>query len=137
MNPTDTPRGPRAEDDNWSRAVLHAEQGATAWQAAADYQAGATPDHAAFYSLTGDLVDTLRSLNAITWTLAIHTGRYGQGRELYDDEGANPDHRLRAAVLALEETRRRLAQAERAANHYWSAIGHIGIHLHEDEGDRS
>jgi hypothetical protein len=137
MNPTDAPRWPCAADDNRSHAVLHAEKGATAWQAAADYQAGAAPDHAAFYALAGDLVDTLRALSAITWTLAIHTGRYDQGREVYDDENANPAHRLRAAVIALEEARRRIAQAERAANHYWSAIGHIGVRHHDDEGERS
>ena len=134
MNTTETPRGQRA-DDARPPAVCHAEMGAAAWRAAVDYQLAATPDHADFYALAGDLVETLRALDTVAGVLASQATSYGASRQVYDDEDANPAHRLRAAVLALAETRHGLARAERAANQFWSAIGHIGTRY--QDGDRS
>ena len=138
MNATDIPRDIRADDDDRPEAVLRAEAGALAWRAVVHAQQAATADHADCYAMAGEVVDTLRSLDALTALLARHCADYppaGAGGEVYDDEGANPAHRLRCAVLALAETRHGLAAAERAANRFWSAIGHIGIHHHHERHD--
>lgn len=126
-----------ATDDERPRAVLRAEDGADAWRAAVHAQQNAVADHADFYSIAGDLAATLHALDSLAGVLGRQTCGYAEGREIYDDEGANPAHRIRSAVLALAETRHALAQAERAANRFWSAIGHIGVRHHDDEGDRS
>jgi hypothetical protein len=132
MNTTGNPRGQRADNDR-SHAIQRAESGADAWREALNAHRAANPDHSDFYALAGEMVETLRMLDAVAGVLARHVGGYhaghgdGAGREVYDDEGANPAHRLRAAVLALAETRHGLAGAERAANRFWSAIGHIGV----------
>lgn len=135
MNTYDGPREQRGDDDR-PRAVQQAEVGAVAWRAVVHAQQSATPNHADLYALAGDLVDTLRALNVVAGLLARQTAGYATGREVNDDEGANPAHRLRAAVLALAETRHGIALAERGANQFWSAIGHIGTR-HTGEGDPS
>ena len=126
MNTMNNPWGQRAQDE-WSHAVRRAEAGAEAWREVVHTQRSAAPDHVDFYGLAGEMVGTLRVLDSL---VALVTGQvvgYGNGRAVYDDEGVNPAHRLRSAVLALVETRDELAQAERAANRFWSAIGHIGV----------
>ena len=134
MNTTETPRGQRADDDR-PYAVVRAESGSRAWRAVVEAQTSAAPDHGDFYALAGDLVETLRALDTVAGVLASQATSYGASRQVYDDEDANPAHRLRAAVLALAETRHGLARAERAANQFWSAIGHIGTRY--QDGDRS
>jgi hypothetical protein len=132
-----TPNSSRVERvDDRSLAVRGAGQGAEAWREAVHAQLDAAPDHADFYALAADLAATLRSLDTLSGLLVRQVADYGVGREVYDDEGANPAHRLRAAVLALAETRHGLAGAERAANRFWSAIGHIGVR-YPREGERS
>jgi len=141
MNTMDSPRG-RGADDDRPHAVQRAQSGADAWREVVNAQREATPDHADFYALAGEVVETLRVLDALTGVLARQVGGYRSGsgecagREVYDDEGANLAHRLRAAVLALAETRHGLAGAERSANRFWSAIGHIGVR-HDEGGGRS
>jgi hypothetical protein len=125
----------RHEYDDRSPSVQHAAAGAQAWRAVVHTQQAATPDHADFYALAGDLVETLRSLDALVGVLTRQTGSYGTGREVYDDENANPTHRLRSAVLALVQARHDLSEAERSANRFFSAIGHIGVR-YTGEGDR-
>jgi hypothetical protein len=115
------------EYDERSPAVQHAATGAQAWRAAVHAQQATEPVHADFYALAGDLVDTLRSLDALVAVLTRQAGTYGTGREVYDDENANPAHRLRSAVLALVQVRHELSEAERSANRFFSAIGHIGV----------
>jgi hypothetical protein len=126
MNTTNSLRGQRAEDGR-SHAVLRAESGADAWREVVHAQRVATPDHADFYALAGEMVETLRVLDSLVGVLAGQVAGYGGGRAVYDDESADPAYRLRSAVLALVVTRDELAQAERAANEFWSAIGHIGV----------
>lgn len=115
------------EHDDRSPAVQHAATGAQAWRAAVHAQQAAEPGHADFDALAGDLVDTLRSLDTLVAVLTRQTGTYGIGREVYDDENANPAHRLRSAVLALVQARHEMSEAERSANRFFSAIGHIGV----------
>lgn len=127
------------QDDERSPAVRQADAGAVAWRAVVHAQQSATSDHAELYSLAGHLVGTLAAVESLAGVLARQVAGYADslpaGRVLYDDEDANPAHRLRAAVLALAEARHGLALAERAANQFWSAVGHIGIHY--QDGDRS
>lgn len=126
-----------ATDDERSRAVLCAVDGADAWRAAVQAQQNAAADHTDFYAIAGDMTATLHALDSLAGVLGRQTCGYAESREIYDDEDANPSHRIRSAVLALAETRHALAQAERAANRFWSAIGHIGVRHHDEEGDRS
>jgi hypothetical protein len=121
--------------DERSEAVQGAEAGAQAWRAVVHAQQSAAPDHADFYALAGHVVETLRALDGLAGVLVRQTAGYGAGREVYDDEGANPAHRLRSAVLALAEARQELATADRAANRFWSAVGHIGTR-HQNGGPR-
>ena len=132
MNTTHNPPGQRADDEH-SPAVQRARAGADTWRHVVHAQRGATPDHGDFYALAGEMVDTLRCLDSLAGVLVGQVAGYraaprGEtGREVYDDEGGKPADRLRAAVLALIETRDELSQAERAANRFFSAIGHIGV----------
>ena len=51
-----------------------------------------------------------------------------RGRRLYDDAGdTDPTDRLRHAVAELDAARDALHDAQRLANAFWSAIGHIGV----------
>lgn len=123
MNATDNP----PPQDDRPVAVQRAERGADAWRDVVNAQLGARPAHADWYALAGEMVETLRVLDSLSGMLARQVLDYGTGRAFYDDEGADPAHRLRCAVLALAETRQGLAEAERAANRFWSAIGHVGV----------
>jgi len=118
-----------ARDQGRPAPVVHAETGADEWRSALLAQRTATLDHRDFYALAGELVETLRVFDGLAGVLAGQVAAYGGGRAVYDDEGANPTHRLRSAVLALAEARHHLAAAERAVNRFWSQIGHIGVHV--------
>lgn len=124
------------EYDDRSPSVQHAARGAQAWRAVVHAQQAAEPGHTDFYALAGELVDTLRSLDALVAVLTRQTGTYGLGREVYDDENANPAHRLRSAVLVLVQARHELSEAERSANRFFSVIGHIGVR-YTGEGEQS
>lgn len=118
-----------ADREYWPNAVGHAEAGAAAWRAAVVVQRSATPDHAEFYEFAGHLVDTLRALDELGGVLGRQMAGYAEGRRLYDDEGGDPRARLRAAGLHLAVVRQCAAEAERAANEFWSAISHIGVEV--------
>jgi hypothetical protein len=118
-----------AQDRGFWTAAAHAEKGAQQWRAAAVVQRSAEPDHAEFYALAGELVDTLRAIEALGGVPARQVDGYGAGRRLYDDEGGDPRARLRTAGSHLAELRRLAAAAERAANDFWSAISHIAVEL--------
>lgn len=130
---THTHHETQTEDiDECAVPVRDAETGSRAWRRVVHVQRSATADHGDFYVLAGELVDTLRCLDSLAGLLTGQTADYPgtvttTGGQLYDDENANPGHRLRSAVLALAETRQALSSAERAANRYWSAISHIGV----------
>lgn len=110
-----------------------AHVGAWAWRRVVHIQRVARPGHGDFAVLAGELADTLRCLDSLVGLLAGQVAAYPEtvasvGGRIYDDEGAVPAHRLRSAVLALAETRHALTTAERAANRFFSAISHIGVH---------
>lgn len=110
-----------------SQAVRAAEAGSGEWRSAVVAQRSATPDHGDFYGLAAELVDTLRALESLTGVLARQVAGYGPGRVLRDDAGEQPAARLADAVAHLTRTGQLLARAERAANAYWSAIGHVAV----------
>ncbi len=119
------------EPDGRSVAVRCADTGSRAWRQVLEAQRMAAPDHSDFYAVVGELVETLRNLDGLTGLLARQVADYpntmiAAGRRLYDDEGANPEHRVRAAVLALAETRAALSAAERAATQLFAQLSHIG-----------
>lgn len=117
------------ERESWPTAVAYASKGAQAWRAAADEQRSAEPDHGDFYALAGELVDTLRTLEHFAGVLRGQVAGYADGRPVYDDEGGDPRARLRSAGLHLAVVSHGVAEAERAANEFWSAIGHIGVRV--------
>ena len=110
----------------WPTATSYASEGANAWRKAVHAQISAPAAHSDFYALAADLVDTLRAFDGLLGVLGRQVAGYVDGRDLYDDADADPLERLRAAERHLAVTRRWLAEAERAANGFWSAIGHIG-----------
>ncbi|MGD9525318.1 hypothetical protein [Pseudonocardia sp.] len=118
------------ERDERPTAVVHAERGAQAWRAAEMAQRMTAPDHSDFYALAGELVDTLRAVEALAAVLAQQVAGYAAGRPVYDDSGViEPRTRLRAGVLALAELRHGVAEGERAVNAFWNAISHIGVEV--------
>jgi hypothetical protein len=118
---------------NGPLAVEAAEAGAGQWRAAVVAQRSATPDHTDFYGIAGELVATLRALEALTRVLGEQVAGYGLGRVLRDDENDDPAVRLADAADELARTRALVALAERTANGFWSEIGHIAV---EDGGQR-
>jgi len=120
-----------SDRDFWATSVTHAEKGAQQWRAAARVQQSAEPDHSEFYALAGELVDTLRAIEALAGVLVRQVNGYADGRRLYDDQGADPPARLRTAGLHAAELRQHAAAGERAANEFWSAISHIGLDYSE------
>ncbi len=110
-----------------SQAVRAAAAGSGEWRSAVVSQRSATPDHGDFYGLASELVDTLRALEALTGVLGRQVAGYGHGRVLRDDAGEQPEERLAEAVEHLGRVGQLLAKAERAANAYWSAIGHVAV----------
>ncbi len=117
-----------ALDDQRSPALMQAETGTEAWRTAARHQIRAAADHADFYALAGAAVITLHALDDLFGILGTQLAEYATGRPVYDDTGEiDPVERLRQARAEIEATRHGLRRAERAANGFWSAIGHIGI----------
>jgi len=115
--------------DFWDSSATHGEKGAEQWRAAVVAQQSAEPDHAEFYALAGELVETLRAIEALAGVLSHQVNGYAAGRRLYDDAGGDPRARLRTAGLHLAELRGHAAAGERAANGFWSAISHIGVEV--------
>jgi hypothetical protein len=117
-----------AHHDERRCALVHAETGTEAWRNAARHQLHAPADHADFYTLTGEAVTTLNALDDLFRILAEQVAGYPVGRRLYDDTGeTDPTDRLRHAVAELHAAGDALHDAQRAANAFWSAIGHIGV----------
>lgn len=115
------------EPDDQSEAVRQAGVGAVAWRAVVVAQRGAAPDHGDFYALAGELVDTLRAFEQLVGVLGVQVQTYGLHRVLRDDEGCDPAARLASAAHHVGRTRELLGLAERAANNFWSAIGHVAV----------
>lgn len=119
MNGTDEQRSP---------ALDRAAEGTDGWEQAVRHQRHATPDHADFYALAGEIVTTLHTLDDLTEILVGQVGGYAaQGRSVYDDtRTVNPAARLGEATALLRDTRTGVRAAALAANRFWSAIAHIG-----------
>lgn len=122
-------------DDNTSgdTAASRAEAGSTSWEDAVRLQRWATPAHADFYALAGEVVTTLHALDDLTVVLGRQVAGYAaandeRGQVVYDDtREIDPVERLGVAGVALEELRSMVVSAEAWANQFWSAIGHIGV----------
>ena len=110
-----------------SDATDAAERGTADWLEAVRLQRSATPDHNDFYALGGELVAAVRALREMVAVLAGQVRDYGEGRSLRDDEGGDPSLRRLRAGIALEQAGAHLSSAEASLEHYWSALGHIGL----------
>ncbi|MGH3611668.1 MAG: hypothetical protein ACRDRK_03415 [Pseudonocardia sp.] len=115
-------------------ALAAAEAGSGEWRAAAVAQRAATPDDGEFYGLAGELVATLRAVDELVQVLARQVAGYPRGRRLFDDAGVDPLARLATARAYLAGLSEYVTAAERAANGFWSAIGHIGTHPDDPDG---
>jgi|tagenome__1003787_1003787.scaffolds.fasta_scaffold18179559_1 hypothetical protein len=71
--------------DSRPRAVRSADAAATAWAETVQHQQRATPRHADFYALAGEMVATLYALDDLTVVLIAQVGAYGERRAVYDD----------------------------------------------------
>src|ERR1700750_2888093 len=89
-------------DGEQDTAGRRAETATGAWEDAVRLQRWATPDHADFYALAGEIVATLSALDDLMQVLHRQVSGYGQGRRLYDDtRQADPGARLVAAAAEL------------------------------------
>lgn len=118
--------------DACSLAVRHADAGAQAWRAVVHTQQVAVPDHADFYSLAGDLVDTFAAVESLTRVLARQIEAYPDrlpiGHRIYDDtRTTDPRVRLTEALADLDDIAADARSAGQWANRLWSAIGHVGV----------
>lgn len=110
-------------------AVTAAEAGTQQWRDTLHFQQAATPtaDHGDLYALCGELVGTLRALERMAGVLSDQVARYGEGRQLRDDEGQDPADRLARASERLAHSCGWLDQAQVAVTDAWSTIGHVGL----------
>ncbi|AEA26544.1 hypothetical protein Psed_4386 [Pseudonocardia dioxanivorans CB1190] len=122
------------DTDTRPEAVREATAGAKAWRAAVHAQRSAEPNHADFYAMAADVVDTLAALGGLAEVLAWQVAHYGDTRPVYDDSRAfDPRERLDLAALDLCELAARMREADRVVNTFWSRIGHIGVDSPVDE----
>ena len=111
-------------------AVTRADAAAEAWEDAVRLQRWAPADHADFYALGCEMVRTLQALDDLARLLGPRVRFYGRGRDVYDDTRAiDPTARLADAAAELELLAELLTAAQRPANRFWSAIGHIGVEV--------
>ena len=114
--------------DRRPRALRRAEAATAAWRETVEHQQDATPRHADFYALAGEVVATLYALDDLTVVLAAQVGRYGEGRGLYDDtRTVDPADRLAEAVDSLRKVHTALGVVTPVVHGFWNAIGHIGV----------
>ena len=122
-------------DGRDAAAVRRAEAGTGGWEDAVRLQRWATPDHADFYALAGEMVATLRALDDLARLLRTQVAGYARtqqdrGQVVYDDtRQVDPAERLQTAVIALGELRSGAGTAADWANTFWSVIGHIGTEM--------
>ena len=110
-------------------ALGRAEAGVSGWEDAVRLQRWATPDHADFYALAGEVVATLHALDDLAQVLRRQVAGYGTGRRVYDDTRGqvDPAARLAEAAVELGELIQHVQAAQSPANRFWSAMGHIGV----------
>jgi hypothetical protein len=117
-------------DDGRAPAVVRAEQATDAWDDVARLQKWASPNHADFYALAGELVGTLHAVEDLTCVLAGQVAGYGTGRTLYDDTHAvDPAARLAEARTQLDAALGAISTASSRLNECWSTIGHVGVEV--------
>lgn len=117
-------------EDHRAPAVARAEQATDGWDDVARLQRWATPDHADFYALAGELVSTLHAVEDLAEVLVAQVGGYGRGRALYDDtRDVDPVARLADATEQLRAARAGVVIASARFNEFWSSIGHIGVEV--------
>ncbi len=133
MNTTNNHTNPDTSGDiGRDTAAARAETGTAAWEDAVRLQRWATSDHPDFYALACETVATLHALEDLAVVLRRQVAGYAttqqaRGRQVYDDtRQIDPRHRLAEAGTDLDLLADRLRSAERAANAFWSGIGHIG-----------
>lgn len=123
----------RHEPNDRPEAVRQADAGARAWRAVVHAQQSTTPDHADFYALAAELVDTLFSIGSLAGVLARQVEGYTQrrpvGERVYDDSRTvDPVTRLDEAAEHLRAMGDVVGDdALRSVNAFWNAIGHIGV----------
>jgi hypothetical protein len=118
------------DHDGPTAAVQHASAGSEYWRCAVHAQGPATPDHADWYAIAGEMVFTLRGLSSLTTVLAQQIAGYSHGRVLRDDDPTvDPAERIADSVRRAEWLRAHLDIAERSANELWSLIGHIAVEV--------
>src|SRR3954470_17556749 len=100
-------------------AAQRAEAGTAGWEDAVRLQRWATPDHADFYALAGELDATLRAPDDLTQVLQRQVARYGDGRRLYDDtHQGDPAGRLVEATAELHDLMQYLHAAQVPINRF-------------------
>jgi hypothetical protein len=98
-----------------AEVVRRAEDGAAAWRDVVHVQTSAEPDHADFYALAGEMVDTLSAIESLAGVLTRQVARYGDGRAIYDDtRTVDPRERLMTAADELRSVRDAAHIAQRA-----------------------
>jgi hypothetical protein len=118
-----------------AEAVQRADAGTGGWEDAVRLQRWATPDHADFYALAGEMAATLHALDDLAQLLRTQVAGYAhtqqdRGRVVYDDtRQVDPIERLQTAVIALQELHSGAGTAADWANTFWSVIGHIGTEV--------
>ena len=118
------------DNDGHTAAVQHATAGAESWRSAVDNQQAAAADHSDWYAITGEVVDTLRSMAVLAATFASQVATYGRGRVMRDDEpGHDPAERLAIASSWAAQVQHDIDHAERTANRFWNEISHIAVEV--------
>jgi hypothetical protein len=115
-----------------------AEAGSRAWRQVFHTQQATKPDHSDFYVLAAEMVDTLRVMESLARLLNKQVAGYAKDRPVYDDSGVvDPRNRLAGASRVLTALSADLVAAERNANEFFNAIGHIGVQVDPERGGRS
>ncbi len=134
MNTTDNNTSRDASrDTGLDTPAARADAGTVGREDAVRLQRWATGDQADFSALAGEMVATLYAFDDLAVVLGRQVGGYAdtqrsRGRGVYDDtREVDPRARLAEVVAALTRTRAAVSAALRAANDFWSAIGHIGV----------
>lgn len=114
-------------------AAEHAARGAAAWRSVVHAQRAADVDHADFYALACEAVQTLRCLSSLAALLTSQIAGYARGRVLRDDEaGHDPAERIAIASSWAAQLQRDLDQAELSANRMWSEVGHVAVEVSDE-----
>ncbi len=104
-----------------------ATRGTEGWRDAERLQRWAAADHTDFYTLAGELSETLHALHGLAITLRSQVSTYAAHHHVCDDTRSyDPHERLNDAARSLSLLSELLVRAQRRAEEYHSAIGHIG-----------